>query len=164
MFIGDAILRFSRKSNPEDGLPKELRLIVNLSNSVNYLIQLSAVNPVNISWHGQKIDGTDQTNGVYTGGINYLLNKVAQGQYEFVITGECDSISIKINVPRSITIYEYNLDGLKTIPPFSDWNNTLLGEFPPIWTYNKYKNTEHAGAFTGCTYLTNYNDIPDDWK
>lgn len=40
----------------------------------------------------------------------------------------------------------------------------MTGTFPPIWTYPKYQALSHAGCFSKCTRLDNYNEIPDDWK
>lgn len=164
MLIADTILRFSKKSNPEDELPKELRFNWNASNSVTYAIQLFTTDASNMQWEMYK-DSVLYRNGVVTNNMFYIYNAtLAIGTYQFVVTGECSSIRFKFNVPRALQMLTYNLDGITTIPAFSTWNAHFNSEFPPIWTYSKYKNTEHAGAFTGCTYLTNYNNIPDTWK
>lgn len=164
MFIGDTILRFSKKSNPEDELPKELRFNWYASNNITYVIQLFTTNASNMEWEMYK-DSVLYKNGIVTSNSFYIHNATLPiANYQFVVTGECSSIYFKFNAPRGLQMLTYNLDGITTIPAFSTWNATFNSEFPPIWTYSKYKNTEHAGAFTGCTYLTNYNDIPDTWK
>lgn len=164
MLISDTILRFGKKSKPEDGLPKELRFNWYASNSVTYVIQLFTTNASNMEWEMYK-DSVLYKNGVVTSNSFYIHNATLPiANFQFVVTGECSSIYFKFNAPRGLQMLTYNLDGITTIPAFSTWNATFNSEFPPIWTYDKYKNTSHTGAFTGCTYLSNYNDIPDDWK
>lgn len=40
---------------------------------------------------------------------------------------------------------------------------SLRGEAPPIWERWKDKD-QTTGCFKNCTGLTNYNEIPDNWK
>ena len=164
MLISDTILRFNKKSNAEDGLPKELRFNWNVPNSVTYVIQLFTTDATDMNYEIYKDSDIFKSGEVTSSVLNIHNGVLNTGTYQFVVTGECSSIYFKFNVTRGLQMITYNLDGITTIPPFSNWNATFNSEFPPIWTYSKYKNTSHAGAFTDCTYLTNYNDIPSDWK
>lgn len=168
MFIGDTILRFSKKSNPEDSIVKELRFLIKFGLNIQQTVYLKAKNPVSLKWEywyygAKKGSGTYTSNNVE----ERIFRVTTKEEVEFIITGSCDEISLRSSTGytyNDTTMITYNLDGIKTIPAFSSWNMNFINEFPAIWNYNKYKNTTHTGAFTGCTYLTNYNNIPDTWK
>ena len=164
MLITDTILRFTKRSNPEDGIAQEIRFNWNVPNNVTYAIQLFTQNANNMQWVMYKGDELFKTGTVSSDSFYIHNSTLAIDTYQFVVTGTCSEIYFKFNVPRGLTMLTYNLDGITNIPAFSNWNATFNGSFPEIWKYNKYKTTTHTGAFEGCTYLTNYNDIPDSWK
>lgn len=165
MLASDAFLYFSKRSNPEDGIAKEIRFKIDFALNMQQTVYLKAKNPVNLKWeywyfNSKKGSGTYTLNNTEKRIFRITTNE----EVEFIITGTCDEISLRTTNNSSATMLAYNLDGITSIPAFNNWNMIFTGDFPEIWKYNKYKTTTHAEAFAGCTYLTNYNEIPDSWK
>lgn len=45
------------------------------------------------------------------------------------------------------------------------WGCTgLTGEAPPLWEQERFESIRHVGCFYNCTKLTNYAEIPEEWK
>lgn len=169
MLISDNFLYFLRKSNPEDSLLKTYHIKCKspLYSDSNLSLTASDAN-LHI-----KIFENDvlKKEFDYTSGFS-IFSKTYGVQYEVLVTGECSKIKVYNTFANYPDVYflNYNLDGITAFESFTGANIRINGIFPEIWTYTKYKNTNHAGCFSGGNTntvfrsMTNYNDVPEDWK
>jgi hypothetical protein len=79
----------------------------------------------------------------------------------FSVTGN----TVSFTLPTSM----FNYEALQAKQPdmtscFSSSPGTMKGTAYPLWNYINYSSTFSNGCYRGNTALTNYDDIPDDWK
>lgn len=72
-----------------------------------------------------------------------------------------DKNSGEINFRFEVNEFTLDVDSLENL--FIGLGPYLTGS-PTFWQNEKYQNIPHAGCFSNCTQIFNYNEIPDDWK